>query len=298
MKKNSFLLLLAAATAALTTLTACQDLDTNPSPYSEFANVTIKGGFNVADAIKNYTYRTTAGENVNISVNAPFETRIDREFDSNGNPVDDASARWILNNFGKCTGGVISLFTTKNLTNHGGHNITTDLELFVYETGKRHVDGVFNTFAYPVRIRQTGTDGTCYLTTEQVHRWGSTPNAILAETYGSDVNGSYYYVKGTVKSIGSLQTETKSAKNAVGYWTAPWAIDGNHFVNRDFDLLNMTIDVNGEEFPMRLEYMSDYKLFSNFNVKTGDTVEVCFRKAGATVKPGTYVCSPLDVFKL
>lgn len=295
MKKNYFLLPLVAATAALTSLTSCQDLDANPSPYSDYA--VVSANFNVADIIKNYTFRTTADEMVSISVNAPFDTRIDPEYNDNGERVSDSEARWILNNFGKCNGGVISLRTTKNLTDQFLGNYTKDLELLVYETGKRHVEGIYNIFAFPVRIRQTGTDGTYYMTPEQVKQWKSTPSTIVNQILDNGLDDGSLYVKGTVKEMGSKGVETKKP-GADGSWSAPWAIEGVHFVTRDFDYLEMVIDVNGVELPMRLEYMSDYKLFSNFNVNVGDTVEVCFRKAGATVKPGTYVCSPLDVFKM
>lgn len=295
MKKNYFLLLLVAATAALTSLTACQDLDANPSPYSDYA--VVSANFNVADIIKNYTFRTTADEMVSISVNAPFDTRIDPEYDDKGKKVPDSLARWILNNFGKCNGGVIALRTTKNLTDQFLGNYTKDLELLVYETGKRHVEGIYNIFAFPVRIRQTGTDGTYYMTPEQVKQWKSTPSTIVNQILDNGLDDGSLYVKGTVKEMGSKGVETKKP-GADGSWSAPWAIEGVHFVARDFDYLEMVIDVNGVEIPMRLEYMSDYKLFSNFKVNVGDTVEVCFRKAGATVKPGTYVCSPLDVFKM
>lgn len=302
MKKNYFLLLLVAATAAMASLTACQDLDANPSPYAEYATETPKGNFNVAEIIKTYTFNTRVGESVSIPVNAPFVTRMDPERDANGKKLADSLARWIVYNNGNCVSGAISLTTTETLTNQSGRNITTDLELYVYETGKSHVEGVFNIFAYPVRIRQAGTDGTCYLTAEQIKQWKNEPNGVFAELpdkgdeFVQEIGGRNY-VKGTVKFIGSLLTETKKPE-ANGSWSAPWAIVGSHFVNRDFDVLEMTVDVDGEELPVRLEYMSDYKLFSNFNVKTGDTVEICFRKAGATKTHGLYYASPLDVFKI
>ena len=303
MKKNYFLLLLVAATAAMATLTACQDLDMNPSPNSDYAVVTPNASFNAADIIKTYTFKTRAGERVSIPVTAPFATRMDPEFDANGKKLADSLARWIVYNYGKCTSGAISLTTTENLTNHYGLNITTDLEFYVYETGKSHVEGVFNTFAYPVRIRQVGTDGTYYLTAEQIRKWKTEPNGVFADMPDKGDEfileiGGRNYVKGTVKSLGSLQQETKTPQTANGSWSAPWAIVGSHFVNRDFDIMEMTVDVDGEELPVRLEYMSDYKLFSNFNVKTGDTVEICFRKAGATRTHGLYYASPLDVFKI
>lgn len=303
MKKNYFLLLLVAATAALTSLTACQNLDANPSPYSDYAIVTPDANFDAADIIKTYTFKTRAGENVSIPVNAPFATRMDPELDPNGEKLADTLARWIVYNYGKCTSGAISLTTTEKLTNDNGHNITTDLELYVYETAKSHVDGVFNTFAYPVRIRQVGTDGTYYLNAKQIKKWKKEPFGIFAELpdngniFTKEIGGRNY-VKGTVMNISSLRMETKTPNTATGSWSAPWAIEGDHFVNRDFDILELVLDVDGEEFQVRLEYMSDYKLFSNFNVKTGDTVEICFRQAGACRERGVYIATPLDVFKI
>ena len=291
---KAFATLLSAA-LIITAMASCQDLDENPSPYCDYA--VLSANFNVADVIKNYTLRTTADQMVSININAPFDMRIDPEYNDKGEVVSDSEARWILNNAGKSKGGVISLRTTQNLTNQLLGNYTKDLELLVYETGKRHVEGIFNIFAYPVRIRQTGTDGTYYMTPEQVKTWKSNPSTIVNQILANGLDDGSLYVKGTVKEMGSKGIETKRP-GADGSWSAPWAISGNHVIVRDFDYLEMTIDVNGVELPMRLEYMSDYQLFSNFNVNVGDIVEVCFRKAGATVKPGTYVGTPLDVFKM
>lgn len=293
--------LVTAIAVALICFCACQNLENNPSPYADYANV--NGNFDISKFINNNTVTTKAGETVTMNFGVNFTTRIEKDADN-----------YDVKNYGESLGGAITLVTTQKFSEfklaeglpysenpYGNipgyekgkvlYNVTTDRTIYVYETRKSCVEDVFGTFKYPVRIRQIGTDGTYYITAEQLRKWKTSPTAALSEM----LDENQRYVKGTVTSVGNLYTEMKSSGPS-GLWTAPWAIENKQVVSRLFDVMDINVNVDGEELPVRIEYMSDYRMFENLSLKAGDTVEINFRDAGAKAEIGRFYASPVDVF--
>lgn len=285
---KAFATLLSAA-LIITAMASCQDLDNNPSPYAEYA-IEKADGLNTAHFVNTPYAEVAAGstQNISFTTTAPFKTRI---------PADASSNKvYLVGNSGIATNGVITL--TMNPDNMP--SCTRDVLLYIRDEKYSNIEGFGGQFYFPVRIRQRGLEGTVYLDAAGVAGMRTQPVATLSQTPKKDGN---CYAKGTVKAIGSLSQRLEKS-GIQGGWNLPWVDDMKHFTNEYIDYVEMIVTVDGEDFPMRVEYLSKYQMFSYFNVNVGDTVEVCVRSEGTgkIVDPKTnvwnYVCTPLDIFKI
>lgn len=302
MKKT--LTFIAAIMIAAITFTACQNLETSPSPYSDTAWAQTKS-LDIANFVANNQYMVnSAAETIVIKPKAPFETRI---------PAGDA---YKMDNSGFITGGTITLSmqaipTVKNdnektawYTNPYGnipsydknkteYELTRDVTVYVKHYQYRNVEG-FGDFGYPVSIRQRGADGTYYLSAEQLKEWKDAPHSATAKMFGND---GQRYIKGVITDIGEITKKEMTTNNATGYWSASWINDKKYFINKTLDIQTIKMNINGETITVEISYFEEYKLLDKLNLKSGDSIEVAFKESGCYNTPGVLHVSPVDIFK-
>lgn len=153
-------------------------------------------------------------------------------------------------------------------------------------------------FAYPIRIRQYGTDGTLYLTADEIRNWKNTGST--AENWPGNYNQRY--VLATVKSVGEkYHTNGIHKPNlTIGEaWYVPFKRDyyGKDDLP-DLEAIDMVIVTEGEEINVTVHQFACYKLFDNFKVKAGDTIEMNMPNSGIGVDKDnltTVWVSPQDI---
>lgn len=292
--KFTFIMMMALAIGALG---ACQNLEDNPSPYSDNEMASTKD-FDVAGFLSSNCLTASVGSNtISIAPNAPFKTRIpegndykaeNRGFQNNGTislTMNNIPA--FMNNqesaayFGNPYGNIPSYEKGKE-----SYFITRDVILFVCHFEYRNVEG-FGDFLYPVRVRQAGPDGTYYLSAEQLREWKAAPVGTIAKMFGA--NGQRY-IKGTVTRIG--ETSVKELKS--GY-ELPWIFEGKRFAKATLEVKDITVEVDGEQIDIEVSYLREYKLLDKLNLSTGSTVEIAFRSEGATRTLGKLHVAPYDI---
>ena len=152
-------------------------------------------------------------------------------------------------------------------------------------------------FAYPIRIRQYGADGTIFLTGEQVRAWKNDHNT--SNSWNGDYN--QHYVLATVKSV-SAKYKSNGIHKPNSTIGETWLVPVNHYYYPkeslpDLEAIDMVVTIDGEDLNLVVHQFACYKLFENFNVKVGDTVEMNVPNSGISVdadNPNTIWVTPQD----
>ena len=277
--------LLAGAAAGFS---ACDSLEKEKFPvenYSVNVDNYVTPGFVDIDA--------GASATLSLRVNSPFETTILKgpaySVDALGSGV-----------FGVTLGSVPDVKYDKNAAyaKYGNipgysegksyYNITRDVELFVRPVEMNLTVEGFDMFCYPVRVRQRGSDGTYYLTGEQV--WNLNEDNMFG---GVD----QHYVKATVKSAGTVYSDSGryTPDAAVGdLWQVP--ATGQYLDKApDLEAMDVILDVDGVNLKVKVHYFAAYKLVGKLNIHAGDTVEMNVPNSGIFRGDDTLWVSPLDI---
>lgn len=151
-------------------------------------------------------------------------------------------------------------------------------------------------FAYPVRIRQYGKDGTIHISGEQLRKW---KNDRKTDRWDGDHN--QHYLKGIVQSVSTKYTTNGIHKpnSTIG---ETWLVPANrgYYTKENLpqlEALDAVVLVDGEPVNLTIHQFACYRLFENFNLKAGDTVEMNIPNGGIAVdaeNPTTIWVTPQD----
>lgn len=151
-------------------------------------------------------------------------------------------------------------------------------------------------FAYPVRIRQYGKDGTIFISAEQIRQWKADRNTSLW-----DGEHNQHYVNGIVKSI-SDKYKTNGIHKPNSTIGKVWLVPANrNYYAEDslpqLEAIDMVLLVDGEELNLTIHQFACYNLFKDFALKVGDSVEMYLPNNGIGVdadNPNTIWVTPQD----
>lgn len=271
-------LFLAASCIAAFTLTACESFDNGIEMSTNEYNIDIN------NYVNQNTFDVCGTPDIQISTNSPFTPTILKTSELDVDVSDRDRGNFIL------TPTPIAPVSYKGTR----ASLTRDITAYVRPFVLQDIAG-FESFNYPIRIRQRGDNGTLYLSGSQIAAWKENHS-----TADWDGNYNQHYVIGTVKRVGALHTEEGiyDPISVVGpLWEVPAAM-------RSFDkpqsleAFEMTLDIDGVELQVMVHYFKAYKLVSNLRLSVGDSVEMNFPNSGINNSSNVLWVSPLDIEKL
>lgn len=169
--------------------------------------------------------------------------------------------------------------------------VTRDITVYLRPFDLQRIDG-FDFFNYPVRIRQRGTDGTHYLSAEEVAAWKEDH-----KSQDWDGGSDQRYVLGIVKRVGAIHDEegVQDPDSYVGpLWKVP-ATQQSFGSPQSLEAIDMLLDINGTELHVKIHYFKAYKLVSNLQLSVGNTVEMNIPASGIIAGDDALWVSPLDI---
>ena len=243
--------------------------------------------FDVASAVSANYFEATGGETqIAFKANLPFESTI---VENVADCSCDASSR---PQFTVTTNEIEEIRVDGEML-----SLTRDILVHVRPLEICKIKG-FKYFNYPVLIRQRGWDGTQYLTKEEIRAFND-DRSTCSDWWGKS---NQHYVKGTVTSVGAL-SKFEGVPCSGGLFNYPLAPGQTSMYSADawnLDLVELTVDVEGEGVKLGVLYESAYGLVGELaqKVGVGDLVEVNVSARGILDSyDGIYV-HPLAVRKL
>lgn len=270
-------LFLAASCIAAFTLTACESFDNGIEMSTNEYSIDIN------NYVNQNTFDVCGTPDIQISANSPFTATI---LKTDGLDVDVTD---------RDRGNFILTPTPIDPVNYKGGraSLTRDITAYVRPFELQYIAG-FESFNYPIRIRQRGADGTLYLTSDDIAAWKENHT-----TVDWDGKADQRYVLGRVKSMGVIHDEKgiRNPESAIGpLWGVP-AVRQAYGKPQSLEALEMTLDVDGVELQVMIHYFKAYNLVSNLKLAVGDMVEMNVPTSGMITGSNVLWVSPLAIEK-
>lgn len=282
MKK--ILTLIAIIAACALTAAGCSDLE-HPINLQE-----NEYDFDVTKLVaKNFlTIENDGTDNLVVRINAPFPCTITK-----GEFYDCDNTNRSNNEFRLSIDEVPLTKVNGILGQYTREIATVFVKPFALQLIKGYPAGYF---AYPVRIRQYGKDGTIHISGEQLRKWKADRKT---DRWAGDHN--QHYLKGIVQSVSTKYTTNGVHKpnSTIGeIWLVP--ANRGYYTKENLpqlEALDAVVLVDGEPVNLTIHQFACYRLFENFNLKAGDTVEMNIPNGGIAVdaeNPTTIWVTPQD----
>lgn len=269
MKKNIFIV---AVIAALALFAACNDITHN------IELETHEYTFDIDKFVDKDFFEVSEPVSLNVAVNSPFAATILK----NGDVDIDAS---------QMQSGKFVITPKANPTKY-----TRDITVYVRPLELQIIEG-YGAFAYPVRIRQRGVEGSNVLIDKHFAEWESNGYRNIDKCFGE---GNNHYVVGTITSVGNLEKNDgrRSTNDNTGdLWYVP-ATQQYFNAPAKLETRKMVLKVGTQTLDLMVHYFESYHLVQNKTVKVGDNVELFVPNSGLFAGEKTIWVSPQDIMVL